>query len=507
MGNKQTELMGKAPVSKAILKLSIPVVCGMMVQVLYNLVDTFFIGKLHDQNQLAAAGITTPVFMILMAIATIVSTGAASYISRCIGSKDNKSANQTLTTGALICAGLGVVVMTVGLLFIKPLITVLGASPEVYPYAKQYVTVMLIGALPVMLSFAGGQLLRAEGAVMPSIIGMMIGTVVNIVLDPVFIFGFDMGILGAAIATVLGNTAALAYYVYYYLAGKSMVKIKPRYISGSRIIWREIFLIGIPACMSQMLSSVALIVLNNQAKLYGDTVLAGMGVSSKLMFIGTFIFMGFAAGCQPLIGYNYGANNYSRVRAIFKTGMIMTAGIGIVLTSCFWFLAKDLVSFFTPLSEVVTQGALVFRTSIFSFLVLGPQMLATTGIQAFGKAKEALVLSVARQGLIYIPLLFLMQSLLGLKGLIWAQPMADALTLGIGLVFLTVILRKCIGAKAPDAPVLVPDIDTKAPETPIFVPDVGAKAPDAPVPVPDIGAKAPDAPIFALDGEGAEAAQ
>lgn len=275
MENKQTELMGKAPVTKAILKLSIPVVFGMMVQVFYNLVDTFFIGKLNDQNQLAAANITTPVFMLLMAIATIVSTGAASYISRCLGKKDQENANHTLTTGLLICTALAVVVMVAGMIFVKPLILALGASEEVYPYAYQYVVVMLLGSIPVMLNYAGGQLLRAEGAAMPSIIGMMIGTVVNIVMDPIFIFGFNMGILGAGIATVLGNAAVMLYF-WFYLPGKSILQIKPKFISTDKTIWKEIFFIGIPACLSQLLSSVALIVLNNQAKVYGDYELNGL---------------------------------------------------------------------------------------------------------------------------------------------------------------------------------------------------------------------------------------
>lgn len=447
MESKQIDLMGKAPVGKAILKLSLPVVCGMMVQVLYNLVDTFFIGKLNDQNQLAAASITTPIFMMLMAIATIASTGAASYISRCIGQKDGERANRTLTTGVMICTGLAVIVMIIGLVCIKPLIIALGASPEVYPYAYQYVAIMLMGAIPVMLNYAGGQLLRSEGAIMPSMIGMLIGTVVNIVLDPLFIFTFDMGIGGAALATILGNLAALIYYAFYYISGKALLKIKPKYFSNDKKIWKEIFLIGIPACMSQFLLSVAMIILNNQAKIYGDNVLAGMGVSSKLMFIGTFIFMGFAAGCQPLIGFNYGAKNYKRVQDVFKIGMLMTSGIGLVLMVLFWVFAPSFISIFTPLPEVIEQGVLVFRISIFTFIVLGPQMLATTGIQAFGKAKEALVLSVARQGLFYIPLLFLMQKRLGFKGLIWAQPVADAITLLLGLVFLYIILRKCIGTQ------------------------------------------------------------
>lgn len=443
MKNKQIELMGKAPVTKAILKMSLPVVLGMMVQVFYNLVDTFFIGKLNDQNQLAAANITTPVFMILMAIATIVSTGAASYISRSLGKKDQESANKTLTTGIIITVGLALVVMVVGLIFVKPLIIALGASEEVYPYAFQYVVAMLVGSIPVMLNYAGGQLLRSEGAVMPSIFGMMIGTVVNIILDPIFIFGFNMGILGAGIATVLGNAAAVGYYIWFYLSGKSILQVKKKFISTEKTIWKEIFLIGIPASLSQLLTSLAMIVLNNQAKIYGDSALAGMGISSKLMFIGTFIFMGFAAGTQPLVGFNYGAKNYKRVREIFKAGMIMTFGIGVVLTVTFWFGSKGIVSFFTPLPEVISQGTNVIRISIFSFLILGPQMLASTGIQAFGKAKEALILSVARQGVVYIPLLFAMQSLFGFNGLIWAQPISDAITLGIGLVFLAVTLKKC----------------------------------------------------------------
>ena len=241
--------MSNAPVTKAILKMSIPVVLGMMVQVLYNLVDTFFIGKLNDQNQLAAANITTPIFMLMMAIATIVSTGAASYISRCLGKNDNHSANKTLSTGIAICTGLGILVMAVGLIFLEPFIRLLGASEAVYPYAFSYSLIMFIGTLPVMLNYAGGQLIRSEGAIMPSIIGMMIGTVTNVILDPIFIFGLDMGIGGAAIATVLGNVAALGYYIYYYLSGSHLRKFKLKFISGEKKIWGQTFVIR--TCRSQ----------------------------------------------------------------------------------------------------------------------------------------------------------------------------------------------------------------------------------------------------------------
>lgn len=454
--NKQTELMSKAPVTKAILKMAIPVVCGMMVQVLYNLVDTFFVGQLGDKDQLAAANITTPLFMLLMAIATIVSTGAASYISRSLGKRDNATADKTLSTGVAICTGIGVIVTIVGLIFLKPLITVLGASASVYPYAYQYAFIMILGAVPVMLNYACGQLLRSEGATMPSIFGMMIGTVANVILDPIFIFGLNMGIQGAAIATVLGNMAALGYYAYYYLSGRSLVKLKIKFISGAKDIWGQTFAIGIPAALSQFLMSGALIVCNNLASPYGDNAIAGMGVSAKLMYIGTFIFMGFAAGCQPLIGYNYGAKNFPRVRGIIKTGIAMTVSIGVALTILFAVFASGLTGIFAKeLPEVIRQGTTVLRISMFSFLVLGPQMIVTTTIQAFGKAKASLVLSLARQGVFYIPLLFLLNSGFQFKGLIWAQPLSDTITLVLGIVLLLDILKKC----------MVTDTDTGTVET------------------------------------------
>lgn len=448
---KQTELMSKEPVTKAILKMSIPVVMGMMVQVLYNLVDTFFIGMLGDPNQLAAVNVTTPIFMLMMAVATIVSTGAASYISRCLGRNDKFSANKTLSTGIAICTGLGILVMTVGLIFLKPFVIVLGATEAMYPYAAGYSFIMLIGTLPVMLNYAGGQLLRSEGAVMPPIIGMFIGTIINVILDPLFIFVFKMGIQGAALATVLGNIGAFGYYVWYYLSGKTLVKFKARYISGDKTIWGQIFAIGIPAALSQFLMSGALIICNNLAKPYGENAVAGMGVAAKLMYIGTFIFMGFAARCQPLVGYNYGARNFSRVKQIIKTGMLMTAGIGVALTILFGIFTSGLIGIFTPLAEVLSQGTTVLSIYKWSFLVLGPQMIASTTIQAFGKARASLALSIARQGLFYIPLLFLLNKSFAFKGLLWAQPVADSMTLALGLVLLAIAIRESIHAATVEA--------------------------------------------------------
>lgn len=240
------------------------------------------------------------------------------------------------------------------------------------------------------------------------------------------------------------TTSVTVCLIVKVLSGKSLVKFKPRDICGEKKIWGETFAIGIPAALSQFLMSVALIICNNLAKPYGENAIAGMGVAAKLMYIGTFIFMGFSAGCQPLVGYNYGAKNIHRVKSIIKTGMLMTEGIGVVLTVLFGIFATGLIGIFTPLPEVIAAGATVLGIYKWSFLVLGPQMLASTAIQAFGKAKASLLLSVARQGLFYVPLLFLLSGSFAFEGLLWAQPVSDAITLALGVVLLAFALARSL---------------------------------------------------------------
>lgn len=441
MEKDRTYILSKMPVKQAIMKMSLPVVFGMMVQVFYNLVDTWFIGKLGDGSQLAAANIASPVFIILMAVSSIVGTGAASYISRCLGEKNNKRANETLSIGIMLCIFLGTIISILGLIFLKPFVLILGASSEVYPYAANYSGIMLACSIIVMCNFAIGQLMRSEGAAMESIIGMLIGTVVNIILDPIFIFVFDMGMAGAAVATILGNTSGLIYYFIFYKKGKSLVRFSFKYIKLEKEIFKEIFKIGIPATLSQMLMSVALIICNNLAAPYGTNAIAGMGISTKLIYIGTFIFMGFGAGTQPLVGYNYGAKNFKRVNSIIKKGIIITERIGIILFLVFYFLAGPMVKIFTPIDNIVFWGSRVLKIQILLFLVVGPQMIANTAIQAFGKGKATLFISIARQGLLFIPLLFAMNHYFGFTGLLLAQPIADGFTAIIAVIILLRILK------------------------------------------------------------------
>lgn len=442
MSNDRTYILSELPVRKAILKMSLPVVFGMMVQVLYNLVDTWFIGKIGDASQLAAANIASPVFIITMAVSNIVGTGAASYISRCLGEKNNKKASETFSIGIMLCIILGSLLSILGLSLLKPFVLVLGASKEVYPYAAKYSGIMIAGSIIVMCNFAVGQLMRSEGAAIESIIGMFIGTIVNIILDPIFIFIFKMGMAGAAIATIIGNLSGLIYYFKFYKKGKSLINFSLKSISLNKTIFMEIFKIGIPSTLSQLLMSIALIICNNLAVPYSTNAIAGIGISTKLIYIGTFIFMGFGAGTQPLVGFNYGAKNFKRVNEIIKSGIKITESIGIILFIIFYLLSFYIVKIFTPIDDIVYWGSRVLRLQILLFLVVGPQMIANTSIQAFGKGKATLFISITRQGLLFIPLLFIMNYVFGFTGLLLAQPIADGITAIIAISILLKILKQ-----------------------------------------------------------------
>ena len=442
MEDKKIRLLRDEKVSKAILKLSIPMVMGMMIQVLYNLVDTYFIGMLNDANQLAAANISLPVFMMLMAIAGIVGSGSSSYISRCLGNKDYEEANKTISIATGILIIMSIIVMIAGIFMSPNIAKGLGANDATFNYTYKYIFIMFIGAIPVMCSYALGQLLRSEGNIMQSVIGLTLGTVVNIVLDPVFIFGLKMEITGAAIATIIGQTSTLLYFMYAFLKGKTTLKINLKKFKYDKNIFKEIFTIGVPASLNQMLMGVATVIVNNIAVGYGTLTVAGMGVAMKIMTIGTFVFMGFSAGCQPLVGYNYGCNNIPRVKEIIKKGIIITSIIGLSLALIFGVFANSLIGLFTSEPEVINKGAIILRALIISLPFVGGQMISTTSAQSMGKVVVAFILSISRQGLLYMPLLIILNKVFGFSGFIYAQPITDMIMLTFSVILLFKVMPK-----------------------------------------------------------------
>ena len=427
MNEEKIDLLANEKVVKAILKLAIPMIMGMMVQVLYNLVDTYFIGQLGDANQLAAANLALPIFVLLMGIASMIGTGASSYISRCLGKNDYEQVNQTTSIAVALLAVIGLVVTLLGIIFLKPIVRALGASNQVYIYTYQYAFIMILGAVVVIGNFAYSQLLRAEGSAIKSMIGMVIGTVLNLILDPLFIFTFGLGVTGAALATIIGNLGGFIYYSLCFMKGQTTIKIKFKLMKIDEKILGEIFKIGIPSSLTQILAGTATIVANNIGALYGVETVAAFGVATKIILIGTFIFIGFSSGCQPLIGYNYGAGNLERVKEIIKKGSWLTATIGVVLLVLFTLCSSFLISIFIKDEEVIRIGTIILRAILWSLPFLGRQFIATVAVQSMGKAIPAIILSISRQGILYIPMCILLNSVFGFYGFIFAQPLVDVM--------------------------------------------------------------------------------
>ncbi len=430
---------------RAVLKMGIPLVLGMLIMVLYNMVDTFYIGLLHDDYQLAAVSLAYPVMMIMIAVSNMVGTGGSSLIARSIGAGRMDRAEKTLLCGYELTGILSILIAFLGLVFLSPLIQLLGARDYTFAYTADYVRCLLIGCFAICGNYTFGQLLRAEGSVRYSVAGMLLGTLANIVLDPLFIFTFDLKVRGAAIATVLGNLAGAFCSVYFYLRGKSLLRMRREYLRMDLSLVREIFAVGVPASLETLLTASTYVVLNNLAVAYGELTLAAMGISQKLMSLGSYIYQGFAAGMSPLMGYNYGAKNYGRMRKILKAGILVTDAVELVVMAVFGLFAPALIGIFTESAEVIRIGSRVLRRNLFILPFVGAISSTRASFQAMGKPMYALGITLTRQIVLYIPLLMLLNHFFGFDGLITAQPLTEGIMMLLSILLLTSCLDRMEG--------------------------------------------------------------
>jgi len=440
--DKRIYTMSSEAPAKAVLKMGVPLTLGMFIMVLYNLVDTFFVGLLHDDYQLAAVNLGYPVMMVMIAVSNMVGTGASSLIARCIGAKDLGKANHTLTAGFVLTLINSTLIALLGLIFLKPIISALGAKDNTFEYTSQYVSILLIGAFFTMGNYTFGQLLRSEGSVRFSVVGMIAGTVVNLILDPVFIFLFGMEIRGAAVATVLGNLSAILIDIAYYTRGKTILCPSIHMIKPTSEILKEIFWVGIPASLETLLTTTAVIVNNNLAVAYGELTVAATGISSKLMTFGSYIYQGFAAGIQPLMGYNFGAKNYRRMLDIMKAGILVTSAIEICVMCIYGLFAPSLIGIFSSTPEVIRIGSKALRANMFILPFVGAISTSRSTFQAMGKPLHAFLITIVRQLVLYIPLLLLMDHLFGFDGLIWAQPITECIMMVVSVLMLSTVLKR-----------------------------------------------------------------
>ena len=427
---------------KAVVKMGVPLIAGMFIMVLYNLVDTYFIGLMHDDYQLAAVNLAYPVMMITIAVSNMIGTGSSSLIARSLGADDREKANHTLTVGFMLTIINSIIVAAVGLIFLQSIVQGFGAKDNTTIYTEQYVRIILIGSLFTMGNYTFGQLLRSEGSVKYSIVGMIVGTIVNIILDPIFIFTLHLQIQGAAIATIIGNGCGMAVSLLFYIRGKTLLKPALKYIKPTAEILKEIFWVGVPASLETLLTSAAYIVNNNLAVGYGELTVAAMGIAQKVLSLGSYVYQGFAAGTQPIMGYNYGAKNYTRMMNVLKAGVMVVSGTELVLMGLYGIFAPLLIGIFTESAEVILIGTMVLRTLMFILPFVGAVSMCRMSFQAMGKPQYAFGITLVRQLILYVPLLLLLNYIFGLGGMLWAQPVTEMIMMASSIFLLYGVIRK-----------------------------------------------------------------
>lgn len=427
-------LMSSMKVSKAVAKMAIPSVISSLVTVVYNMADTFFVGQTGDSLQVAAVSLTNPIFILLMAFANMFGMGGSAVASMALGEHNEKrvkNASAFMTYASLV---VGIIVMAVLLIFMKPVLTLFGADAQTYDFARGYVLHISYGAPFVIWSAAASFIVRAEGSSKEAMIGSMIGTVSNIVLDPVFISGFGMGAAGAAIATTIGNILASLYFVWYFLKKSTYFSIIPKDFKISDGVMSRICATGFPTAIFSVLMSVSTIVLNQILVAYGNAPVAAFGVVFKANMFITFLQLGLANGVQPLLGYNYGSGDTKRFRAVEIFTKKCCVIVGALATLLFFVLRTQIITMFINDTDVIYYGVKMLTAYMLSGPVIGILFVNMNCMQSTNRALPATILSVLRQGALLIPLFFILNLAFGINGVFFAQAVTDYVAIILSVI-------------------------------------------------------------------------
>lgn len=443
---KETELekdwMGTMKVSKAVAKMAIPSVISSLVTVVYNMADTFFVGQTGDALQVAAVSLTNPIFILFMAFANMFGMGGSAAASMALGQKNEKRVRQVsafVTYASLI---VGVLFAVILLVFTGPILSLFGADAQTYEYARGYTVYVAVGAPFIIWSAAASFVVRAEGASREAMIGNMIGTIANIVLDPIFISGFGIGAAGAAIATTIGNLMASAYYLWYFLRRSKVMSLRPKDFTCREGILKGVCSTGLPTAIFSALMSVSTIVLNQILVAYGNDPVAAIGIVFKANMFITFLQMGLANGIQPLLGYSYGAGSMKRFQEVERFTKKCCVIVGVAATVLFFVAREPIIRLFISDNDVVRYGVEMLVAYMVSGPFIGILFVNMNCMQSVEHALPATILSVMRQGVLLIPLLYLLEAVAGLDGVIYGQAITDYIAVILSAVIWSKIKRK-----------------------------------------------------------------
>lgn len=434
----ENEIMRDAPISRAVASMAIPSVISSLVTVVYNMADTFFVGQTGDPLQVAAVSLTNPIFILFMAFANMFGMGGSAMASVALGEQNKTRVRQVssfVTWASLLVGAVCAVLLVV---FMRPILTVFGANAETYEYAEGYTFYIAWGAPFIIWSAAASFIVRSEGASREAMTGSMIGTIANIILDPLFVSGLHQGAAGAAIATTIGNILASLYYLWYFLKKTHALSVLPRDFSCRNGILKNVCLTGLPTAIFSALMSVSTIVLNQMLVIYGNDPVAAIGIVFKANMFITFLQMGLANGVQPLLGYSFGAGNQKRFIEVERFTKRCCVIVGILATALFFILREPIIRLFINDEGVVGYGVQMLVAYMLSGPVIGILFMNMNSMQSVGYAFPATVLSILRQGLLLIPLLYLLEAIAGLDGIIYGQSITD---------YIAVILSSFLWAK------------------------------------------------------------
>lgn len=439
--SKKMELLGSASIPKALLAMGIPTMIGMLVNAFYNLVDAYFVGGLGE-SQMGAISVVYPLGQVVVGLGLLFGNGAASYISRLLGRGDKENADKVASTALYSSVSVGAVIIVISMIFLNPILKLLGATDSILPYAATYASIYIVSCIFNVFNVTMNNIVTSEGAAKTTMCALLMGAVLNIALDPLFIYVFDLGVAGAAIATAISQVISTCVYLTYILRKKSVFHFRIKDCTYTKEIMYEIFKIGIPTLVFQILTSLSISLINNAAGDYGDSAIAGMGVVTRLISMGSLSVFGFIKGFQPIAGYSYGAKKFDRLREVIKTSILWSTVFCVIFGLVLALFPSAIVSQFTKGdAEMIRIGAASLRANGITIMLFGFYTVYSSLFLALGKGKEGFILGACRQGICFIPVILLLPMLWGLNGILYAQPIADVLS-AIITVFMAIPLHR-----------------------------------------------------------------
>ena len=434
------QTMTQTPVSKLICKLAVPCIISMLITAFYNMADTYFVGMLNSNSATGAVGVVFSMMAIIQAVGFFFGQGSGNYISRQLGSQNIDEAKKMAATGFFFSLIAGLIICIIGLFFLEPLAYLLGSTDTILPYAKSYLSIILIGAPWMCASIVLNNQLRFQGSAAYGMVGISVGAILNILLDPVFIFLFDMGVSGAALATVISQFVSFCILLRQCTKGGN-ISIKFRKFVPSFEYLRLITQGGLPSLGRQGLASIATICLNRAAGPYGDAAIAAMGVVQRITMFGGSAMIGFGQGFQPVCGFNYGAKLYSRVLKGFWFCVKVSFVFLLCISTLGFFFAPDLIALFRNDPDVIAYGSVALRFQCVTYSLMCWIVMSNMMTQSIGLMVPATFLAVARQGLFFIPLVLILPLFFGFTGVQITQSISDILTFACAVPIQISVIR------------------------------------------------------------------